>query len=469
MGGHARCCCTCDCLAIEDLPSVTISGYIGAGWTGNCCFEQIFTPNVTPSWSKSCSDMIYESSVVEQCITEHYRALANDYPGFVNRPLDINTGCDDLPEDYCCPIGVEKIATTTTDWTFIDNAFMAVWRRIKEIRVRISQEEVNCEGIEGETSGCKIVIRSRLVYDYSATYYRNALSTYAQGVVLHNQDCFEIDEDFVIEADIQSAVTCSDVPANPPAGDNCLLSGTFYFDRVRFYDDMPTGAISFGNAQIPGCTASGCDYEPYNYTSSVCIYSPASPIISAFGCNLNQPCYCTDDVTPTSNTIEHEINCAGGTVFTQNQYGCYDEPCDLCTSLLIGCPDMPDYDCPEGWSTACLQYEINPENPATCFRTGIGQGPNNACFCANSQDGVGQHKEPYNKIVTCDDPESCNLDCCQIIDVGCPCCYPDGFCKPIHDTRYFATITEHTRTQECSGFQSKSVCTSAPSWTITLA
>ena len=471
MGGIGRCCCAeCDCLAVEDLPTVTISGYTGGGWTGNCCFEQVFTPNVTPSWLQSCSDMIYESGVVEQCITEHYRALANDYPGFVVQDEGNPTGCEDAPEDWCCPIGFEKIATTTTDWTFTDNAFMAVWRRVKEIRVRISQEDVNCDGVEGETGGCKIVIRSRIVYEYSASYYQNALGTYAQGVVLHNQDCFEIDQNYVIEADTQSAVTCSDVPSNPLNGGNCLQSGTFYFDRVRYYDDMPTGSITFGNTQIPGCTASGCDYEPYNYASSVCIYSPESPIVSAFGCNLNEPCYCTDTVFASNNTIEYgPVVC--GDLFGLVQYGCNDDPCELCTALLNNCEGTGGYECPEStWSTACLQYGIDPENPATCFNNGIGAGLNNACACYSTQTGNFQPTLPFIKTSNCEDPENCNVDCCLSIDVGCPCCYPNGVCKDIHDLRYqFGTTTSHTRTQTCSGFESKSVCTSAPSWTITLA
>ncbi|MFN9904202.1 MAG: hypothetical protein ACK55Z_36565, partial [bacterium] len=122
MGGIGRCCCVCDCLPLEDLPTVTISGYTGGGWSGDCCYEQTFTPNTAQSWSKSCSDMIYESGVTEQCITEHYRSLASDYPGFVARPLDVGNGCEDLPDGYCCPAGCEKIATSTTDWTFSDNA-----------------------------------------------------------------------------------------------------------------------------------------------------------------------------------------------------------------------------------------------------------------------------------------------------------------------------------------------------------
>jgi hypothetical protein len=472
MGGFARCCCAgCDCLPVEDLPTVTISGYTGGGWSGTCCYEQTFTPNVTPSWTKSCSSMIYESAVTEQCVTEHWRLLAPDYRGF---EFFTGTDCANLSEDYCCPEGFEKIATTTTDWTFTDNAFMAVWRRIKEIRVRISREEVDCTGIEGQESGCKIVIRSRTVYDYSLTYYRNQLSTYAQSVTMHNTDCFEVDPDYEITADTPTAITCSDVPASPPAGgiggDGCLTSGTFFFDRVRYYDDMPTGSVSFGNSDIPGCIANGCDYSPWNYASSVCIYSPSSPI-ATMSCYLNEPCYCTDDVFASNNTIGYgPIICGGDNVFISSVSGCNDEPCELCTTLITECDGLDIYECPDStWSTACLQYDIEPENEATCFRTGIGGGEYNACFCANSIEGVGEAPSPYIRSVFCNDPTNCNADCCRSYNEDCPCCFPDGICKPYHSTGYFASIYSHTRSQTCSGFQSQSICTSAPTWTITLS
>jgi hypothetical protein len=34
---------------------------------------------------------------------------------------------------------------------------------------------------------------------------------------------------------------------------------------------------------------------------------------------------------------------------------------------------------------------------------------------------------------------------------------------------YFSAIDTHTRSQSCTGLQSASVCTSAPTWTITLS
>jgi len=389
--------------------------------------------------------MIYESGVTEQCITEHYRSLASDYPGFVARPLDVGNGCEDLPDGYCCPEGFEKIATSTTDWTFTDNAFMAVWRKVKHIIVRISQEDVDCSGVEGETGGCKIVIRSRYVYDYQATYYRNSLSTYAQSVTMHNTTCFEANPDFQITADTPTAITCSDVPANPPASDNCLLSGTFFFDRVRYYDEMPTGSITFTNANVPGCTSSSCDYSPMNYASSVCIFS--------------------------NNTVEYgPVICGGDNIFTQVTYGCFDEPCEVCATLLTDCDGVPEYECPDSsFSIDCLTYDIDPENPATCFRDGIGSGANNACACYATLIGNFIPTAPYTQTVFCNDPTNCSAECCQSLEDYCTCCYPDGICFAKYGLIYFGTIATHTRTQTCSGFQSKSVCTSAPSWTITLA
>lgn len=475
MAKLTKCCCGCECLLAEDLPDVAITNHTGGGWTGECCFEQIFTPNTTPSWSKSCTGLLYEASVSEQCITEHWTQANFAYRGF-----EYFTGddCNTIPEDYCCPGAYEKIATTTTNGEWVDNGFMALWKRPKHIIVRISREEVNCDEVQGQTGGCKLVIRSRYVYEYKTKFYRNELNWSWQSVDLHNQDCFEIDQDFVIEESIPTPITCNDVALSPPtSADPCMSSGEFYFDRVRYYDNMPTGSIDFTNIHIPGCTANACDYSPYNYASSVCIYSPSAPIIPGIdvngGCFFDQPCYCTETVFQVESTHTYGPTiCGGENVMITSFGGCDMVPCIpfLCDVILTEC-DLDQYECPaSSYTSNCSSFDIDPENPATCYRQGFGfaLGDFNACGCSNSLGGVGEDPPPYNRTVFCDDPTSCNTTCCQYFD-DCECCHPDGRCRQIHAGYWWQTVAEHTRTQTCSGFSSQSICTNAPSWTITLS
>jgi hypothetical protein len=477
MGSMGNCCCSCACLPIEDLPTVTISGYTGGGWAGNCCYEQTFTPNSTPSWSKGCSSLLYEGSVLQECTTEHLRQTRGSYRGFEYGPLFGD--CSEVPEDYCCGGGYVLIATTQSTAAYTDNAFMAVWRRPKNIIVRISQEEVDCEGVEGETGGCKIVIRSRFVYEYETAIYQNALTSGSQTVTLQNTDCFEVDPDYVISFAASSAITCSDVPADPPpfGGSNlCRNSGQFAFDRVRYYDEMPTGDIGFTNANVPGCEASSCDYQPYNYGTSVCVNSPSSPQ-ALTGCFLNEPCYCTDEVTSSNPIIESEAeNCFNDGLGIDPNIteigGCFADPCIpavSCGVALTICP-TPEYECPgTAFTLNCLDFEINPENEATCFRPGVGFpfGGFSACGCSISLEGVGVNPAPYFDTSDCF-VGNCNEACCDFLD-DCPCCLPDGRCLSKFLGKFNQTVTAHTRTQTCSGFSSQSVCTGAPSWTINLA
>ena len=476
MGGHGRCCCAeCECLPVEDLPTVTITNHTGGGWSGTCCYQQIFTPNTTPSWSKSCTSLLYEASVAEECVTEHWTQTAGEYRGF-----EYFTGddCNTIPDDFCCPGAYEKIATTTTNSEWTDNAFMALWRRPKHIIVQISRELVNCDGIEGQTGGCKIVIRSRYVYEYATTFYRNEFNPAWQSVTMHNTDCFEINQDFVKEQETPTAFTCSDVPSSPPSGgiggDPCVSLGEFYFDRVRYYDDMPNGSIQFTNSEVPGCTASTCDYTPYNYAASVCIFSPSAPIVGTGGCFFNEPCYCTDEVFPVNQTLNYGPVVCGGDVTIDSIAGCNANPClpFSCEFILTNCEDLTSFTCPSSsYSTECLTFDIDPENPATCFREGIGFALGttpNSCQCANSLAIAGGTLPPYTRTVECDDPTNCNLDCCQYFD-DCECCFPDGRCRKIHTGFFWQTVVEHTRTQTCSGLSSQSVCTNAPQWTINLA
>jgi hypothetical protein len=477
MGGIGRCCCTCECLPIEDLPTVTISGYTGGGWSGSCCYEQTFTPNTTPSWSKSCSSLLYEGSVLQECTTLHTRQGRGSYRGFEYGPL--GGDCSEVPEDYCCGGSWAPIAETQSTVAYTDNAFMAVWRRPKNIIVRISQEEVDCEGVEGQTGGCKIVIRSRFNYEYETAIYQNGLTSGSQTVTMLSTDCFEVNPDYEITIGAGSPITCSDVPANPPpfSGSNlCRNSGVFGFDRVRYYDEMPTGAIQFTNAEVPGCDASSCNYEPYNYASSVCINSPSSPS-ALTGCFFNEPCYCTDEVTSGGPIIESEAeNCfndgLGQSPNVTDIDGCFADPCIpavSCTTNLTICA-TPEYECPgTAFSVNCLDFEINPENEATCFRPGVGFpfGGFSACGCGISVGGAGAIEPPYFDTSDCFSG-NCNEACCDFLD-DCECCLPDGRCLPKFAQKWNQTVTDHTRTQTCSGFSSQSVCTGAPSWTINLA
>jgi len=469
MGGFGRCCCgECECLPFVDLPDVSISGWTGDGWSGVCCYEQTFTPNAAQSWSKTCTSDVFSSTVSESCETEHYHILTPDYRGYELFP----DGCETIPDDFCCPEGDELIATTNSEWTFENKGFFAFWRRIKEIIVRISREDVNCEGVEGQTGGCKIVIRSRYVYEVRSRFYKNDRTSSSQTVTMNNSTCFEKDDNYEFDNALSSAFTCDDVPSTPPDSiiqENCLEFVDVYFDRVKYYDDMPTGSISFGNTDVPGCTSSSCNYDPYNYTNQVCIYTPSEEVTQTY-CLFSEPCYCTDDVFPVSNSITQTFSCTKGLITEIG--GCNANPCIpmLCNVIITDCSnDDPPFDCGYQFTRNQLQYDIDPENPATCFVEGIGGGIYNACGASYGIEGVGgSDSRPYTRLITCDDPTDCNSSCCRYYD-DCPCCVPDGTCIPIHSTSYYSTVISHTRTQTCSGITSLSFCTNAPTWTITLS
>lgn len=487
MGGIGRCCCAeCECLPVEDLPTVTITNHTGGGWTGTCCYQQIFTPNTTPSWSKSCSGLLYEGSVSEQCVTDHFIQYGSDYRGYEFFP----SSCEELPQDFCCLGDTEKIATTTTNWAFTDNAFMAVWRRPKHILVRVSREDVNCDGVEGQTGGCKIVIRSRYVYEYRSKIYKNQLTSIDQTVNLINETCFEVDDRYEIDINAPSAITCSDVPADPPSISlgGCVYEGEFYFDRVQYFATMPDGAIEFTNADVPGCAASTCNYDPYNYTAQVCIYGPSGNIDDS-NCSFAVPCYCSRDVQVNDQQKTSNDTICLGEIITEVG-PC--QPPGLCLTYTTICnnpgdPPLFTYDCNDGVTVDELGYlidcvgSINGSDGVGSDGTGAsgpiiddnsvlkylgcgGCAPKSGCYPRNQQDTANIY--PYAKTYNCgEDP--CNEDCCFFYD-DCPNCFPNGTCIEKYAEPYSTTVT-HTRTQSCTGLTSQSVCTNAPQWTINLA
>lgn len=472
MGTLTKCCCDeCPCLPVEDLPTVTISGYTGQGWTGDCCYQQQFNPNSTPAWSKSCTEDIYSASVYETCITEHWRVNPSLYRGYEINP----STCDDIPDQYCCPSNL-KIATTTSTWIWENSGFMALWRRIKHIIVRVSQELANCTGVEGQESGCKIVIRSRIVYEYATTFYENNRASFDQEVEMNVETCFEPDPDYVITSNPFTPITCDDVPASPPeggvGGDGCLSTGEFYFDRVRYYDTMPTGNIVFGNGDVPGCNASTCDYSPYNYGNQVCIYSPSQYVRTAF-CTFQEPCYCWADIVEYDNTTtEPDASCDSDILIYDGCTGCEGQPFWVCTTDI--CQNVED-ECPDsGYSYRALGFDTDAGlNEAYCDFDGTGStGIRSflgfvACGANKSILGVGAIDPPYQKTYDPCQVGDCDSVCCEFID-DCPCCVEE-VCADKYGNTWFSTVVTHTRTQTCSGWNPKSICTSAPSWTINLA
>ena len=468
MGCFGKCNCQCECLPVEDLPTVTIANHTGNGWTGTCCYQQTFTPNTTPSWGLSCSAMLFEASAVEKCITEHWRLLSPLYRGYEISP----STCEDIPENPFCPPdpGKEKIATTTTDWTWTDNAFMALWRRPKEIIVQISREDVNCDGVEGQTGGCKIVIRSRYVYEYATKIYGNANDTLDQTVTMHSGTCFEANPDAIVTSTTPTAFTCSDVPSTPPTSGDCRTFGEFYFDRVKYFDDMPTGSYQFTNSDVPGCTASTCNYDPYNYTGQVCIYSPSGDYLQQF-CTYREPCYCLAPINQVSATINQDaISRTDEVPVISGCTGCGGPgiwicTTDLCDEVASVCPDT-------AYAMEKLGFEIDDDGIPVCLRPAVGSNGVRtsivpACGWNRSIEGVGGVIPPYVKSHDPCTIESCDADCCEYID-DCPCCVNES-CTPIYSNEYFSTVIEHTRSQTCSGVTQRSVCTNAPQWTITLA
>ena len=468
MAGFGRCCCEdCLCLQAPELPIITMTGYTGGGWDSTeCCWSQTFTPNTSNTWSKSCSPNIYEGSVEEECVTEHWRFMPSTYRGYEIEP----STCDDIPDQYCCPTKI-KIATTTSTWLWENSGFMAFWKRLKHIVVMVSRETVDCTNAPGESGGCKIVIRSRAVYEYAYTFYTNDNFQRSQSVEIHVPSCFEADPNYVLPLnDPAEVVTCDNVPNEPmnftiggTYQQGCVSGGQFYFDRVKYFDEMPTGNLTYANEDIPGCTASDCNYEPYNYSASVCVYSPSDAVRLPY-CVFQEPCYCLGTISQTDITFNQPpVVCNDSITIYSGCTGCEGQPFWMCDLTI--CPDVSDVCSESAYSRRCLGFEITIQEELNnfCFVAGIGGGEFNACGCSSGLDF--NQTSPYLKSYNC--LASCDSTCCQFID-DCPCCVEEQ-CRDRYGFEQWATVISHTRTQQCSGWSVHSFCQAAPTWTIILS
>lgn len=299
MGDKIGACkCSCgDCcgggLTEDDLPTITITGMTGSGWSEieGCCSYQDFTYNTPQSISLACDEMM-KAEVTQSCEDDVY-AEEKDPP---------NTCPPTLCPTYFV-IGTEKTEKHTTKrWNLV------VSYRRKRIRVTLARALVTCEGVET----CKFILRVDVIYEMGYAVaedqiewnYREAVPTASCFVVKDNADCGYFGTYPV------PSFNCASQEVPP-----FTLEDSFY--RYKLYDTMPTGTTNLtltADDFFPsGCTLGSACFVVGTLITDICL-NYSTPI--------DEPEYCDWDATPDL------VECDRGSLSGTENWVCYTDSWD---------------------------------------------------------------------------------------------------------------------------------------------
>lgn len=442
-----NCCFPCACETGETLPEIEIYGFTGGGWqgwTGDCCNSQVFTPNA-PIVTKSCSDVIDTYTKELTCHVDYWAGSV------LNKPVPEPPNCFEVINNCCayCPAwGWEFHGSSDSTITHVTRTRLYTSYQLNALIVRLMRRTVLCNN----TPVCKYILMLDYAYNWFAKWYAEQTSTLEQ-TTTPNNPCFVTNPagNFDGTCTIDYLLDCS---YDPPAGGFglCQNGGNICFSRVKFFDSMPEGNISFGSSDIPGvcdfdfsvlyCTDTCLSDEEIgypNWASQVCIETDV----------LCEPEWCETPPTIVENSTTYQFGWQC-TCQTANVGGCCDPFLTMCTQdpvvcetsgpafktvkcFEIECPFDPPYttECDCAW----LQSE--PKRPIwgqfgcdlgwyspAASDAGCESAINSICCCATtipdtcSVPGVW----PFVLAFDCSGSPPCaSNDCCYVICPGEDC------------------------------------------------
>lgn len=341
MGTIGNCCCTCYVPDNYELPTITKSGWTTNSWSGTCCKCIQLVPNTELPWNECCS-----SEFFNQTFTTH--SVINEWIQQTVKPLrfDGSLPFPGLDSSYFCPgspfIGVSWDITRSASRNFKISAGL----KYTAIEVCVSKQNVTCGSSDPVekwviVSRYQFIYRAYLVWGTSSTSNRTA-DKFSDCIVLEsdaNQTCSAsspIECDFTTVDGLVNNGIPNDVNAT------LLKSGIGYFTRVKFYDTIPTGTVTFSNADVPGdCVWESCG-ESEDYDDQFCLSVSSVPGLLSCGCNQSCEAEQINITTPTTSTCNYcvldLVPVFGRATATYCDGDTFDLQCVDCSSYLTCSP-----------------------------------------------------------------------------------------------------------------------------------
>lgn len=332
-----------DCCDGTDIPTITISGWTlteGVGASETCCIQRTFEPD--SSIGAECCVELPNHSIDYQCVKDWYTFIAPV-------PLVSSTTLPcPLPDEYCCPDPPVKVATITTEETVTLRPYFVSQILISSVKVIWGKEEIDCGG----TVSCRYFVKLAINVFYRGVIRQNmrwqgsvtassadACLTY-DGSLEDNWDVSWCTEENICDNDLLNDGIC----AGPLIQPSCFSSsGLLCVERIKYFDTLPTGDITFTSSDVPGsCDEPMCNQECGGYANEICLSAPE---------NILPPIWCETPPTVSRVTNNYVVgsSCVGSkTVLNVSPFDCCNPLTQICNT---------DNNCETAWSQTCEEIE----------------------------------------------------------------------------------------------------------------
>lgn len=345
MGSIGNCCCTCYIPDNYELPTITKTGWSASGWTGTCCKCMTLTPNTPYTWQNCCTTPFLTQTRTSTETTK-YRKVPTVKPkvGLPNNNLPC---VFNVQKENCCPDPSSELADLIKTTVNTNTFKLLAGIKLAYIEICISKQQVTCGN---DPPATKWIVSSKFFFYYTSRIVRGRTSNATWEVRNFNDSCFELNSTpFTTSCSSEEVAPCDlNTISNSDPGALCVLaSGIASFNRVKFYDTLPTGTVSFSDSDLgTDCTWDSCgsnDLRDLSFCMSVSSVPSCGEKLEVCSCN-------------TSST-----RTATETTFNIGSACCTKE----CNPVLV--PGGPDY--PVTWLVGCCDGDAVYSfcNPADCL------------------------------------------------------------------------------------------------------
>lgn len=412
-----NCCCN---LSLEEIPVPTsdlLGAIVSQGFNLDCCYGYLLLMAESIACSSSATTNNYDVTAV--CEVDH---LYSPRPVFTFAPPSEDPVGDCLPDLF---VGAR---TTSTVVIHRDKRLAIEAKNNTFATVDFAKGMYSCDGSEPVE---KIAIMVQLSYTIAKKHHLAFKTTTTRDTVSESECLEDATDVHVFGKDFE----CSDVDFPSPEPHT--------FRRIRFFDTMPTGDITFADTDIfpDNCEMEFCnvDLHEYDWFQEICYTSSNSPIEDA----CQEPIITAETYTrycealTLGHPIKIERECASG----GGGYGCYYSNVSPFNELTyLPASETITINTLEGGCNACGLEEPPPFNPTGDFECESGESCPSECYFQDT-------------------------DCCCEIPAGVgytPCITP-AFFWVVDD------VTDYSFSKTIGSYTPQEICFRPPTtWTITL-
>lgn len=329
MGKIANCCCTCYIPDNYELPIITKTGWTASSWSGTCCKCMTLSPIELYSWQNCCTaPFLTQTRTIDEIRRFIKRPKVKPKVGL---PTELLPCSFTVEEVHCCPDPETTLFDLNSSLVQQNKFRLLSGIKLAYIEICISKQQVTCGSNPPST---KWVVSSKYFFNYEARIVRDRTASLTRTITGLTDPCVYINDDPppTLSCEEEENGTCDLNDLTGP-GILCVLSsGIASFNRVKFYDELPTGTVTFSNSDLgTDCTWESCgsnDERDTSYCFSVSSVPSCNVELDLCDCNESY----SQSLIPSTETI--------GNLCCQKECVPITVPgVDYPITMLVGCCD----------------------------------------------------------------------------------------------------------------------------------